>query len=129
MKPLFFFMVADLASPTGPVFSIIIVIAAIIMMLNQLGVMPKGKTAERLKLDLEVSEKELAKEKVESARLQALLKLESDRPDYRELVHLMIDHDKRMMELASAGAKRDELIADKLNAISIAVIPPLNIRD
>lgn len=118
MKPLFFLFAAGLTNIEGPFFSVVIVVAALVMVLNQLGLMPKGRTAERLKLDLDVSEKELARQKIETARLEALLKVEESRPDYRELVHLMIDHDKRMME-------QGERIADKLNALTIAIIPPL----
>lgn len=111
MKPLFFLFAAGLTNIEGPFFSVVIVIAALVMVLNQLGLMPKGRTAERLKLDLDVSEKELAKANLE---LESLRK----QRDLTELTRLVIDHDKRMMD-------QSELIANKLNAISIAVIPPL----
>lgn len=115
MKPLMLLIAADFTAATGPFLSIVIVLAAVIMVLNQFGLMPKGKTAERLKLDLDVSERELSRAKAELAVLRK-------QKDLTELTRLIIDHDKRMMDQA-------ELIADKLNAISVAVIPPLNVRD
>lgn len=122
MKPLALLFLTEINTNTSSlqstVVSIVVLFAAVALVLNSLGLMPRGKTAERLKIDLDVSEKELSKERVENARLTAQLKVEQERPDYKEMVHLMIDHDKRMTE-------QNDLIADKLNAIHIAVIPPL----
>lgn len=85
------------------------VIAGIFLVLNQFGVLPRGKTFERVRNERDELERELIKKELELERQKA-------RPDLGEVAKLVIDHDRRMMGIATG-------ITDTLLAIAAAVLP------
>jgi hypothetical protein len=117
-------MAATTASPSkeGTIVAIVVIVSAVLLALNSIGILPRGKTAESLKLDLDVSEKRLkqALERLEDQE-HKISRLES-RPDLQAISHLLVEHDKRMMVVAAE-------ISETLAKVAVAVVPPELIRD
>lgn len=107
MKALFLTMAA--AVPFQQQFiSYVILAGAAVLVLAQLGLLPRGKTAERLKLDLEVSERELATTNAQLVLKEAEVALLKKQPNLDEharllaaMTHSFQLHDEKMMVMAA----------------------------
>lgn len=112
-------------SGESKVLAIVVIIAAVFLTLNSLGVLPRGKTADRLKLDLDVAEKELAKattrNTVLEAKLERLPNLESHEKILAGMLKSLQDHDTRMHAAASDLTKLADRVLTRLDLIEIAV--------
>ena len=87
------------AVPEQNVFvSAIVLVAAVVLVLNSLGILPRGKTAERLKLDLEVSERENAKLQAKVAMYESQPNLEKHAALLDEMTTSLKKHDEKKMK-------------------------------